>query len=338
MYNPLAYYSPNNYGYGYTPPNAGYGYGQGTGTGTGNGFFHMPGAPIPTPAIPSVAPQIYYPQPQHGGRSTAEEGFGPGEFSPTSQQAYNMSTLGRNLGYISPFIGAGFSAYGDYLARNVDPNYGHEAMRTPALSNPDYSNEGRTQFSPSEAAGAAMQAQQAQQAANSPIAPGFNYFGLDNQTAPTANSPIAPGFNYFGLDNQTAPTVPSVDYSNEGRTQYSPSEAVGAAMQAQQAAAEAAANYSNEGRTQYSPSEAVGAAMQAQQAQQAAANYSNEDRNSPAPESHDSIGSEHEGAQDRDSGGGGEKKGGVIRRKKQKSNFADGGIVDLVRQYPWLLR
>jgi hypothetical protein len=215
------------------------------------------------------------------------------DWTTTSENAYNWSNAGKNLMPVSPFFGAMAGMYGNYLARNVDPNYGHEAMRSPAPSNPDYSNEGRTQYSPSEAAGAAMQAQQAQQAAADAAA----------------------------------------NYSNEGRTQYSPSEAVGAAMQAQQAAADTAANYSNEGRTQFSPSEAAGAAMQASQAAQAQAAQAQAQAAQQAADSRADAES-----RDSESRGGAEKKGGVIRRKKQKSNFADGGIVDLVRQYPWLLR
>jgi hypothetical protein len=49
-------------------------------------------------------------------------------FAPTSQGAYNVSRLGQAVSTFSPLIGAPISAYGNYLARNVDPNYSHEGL------------------------------------------------------------------------------------------------------------------------------------------------------------------------------------------------------------------
>jgi hypothetical protein len=67
-----------------------------------------------------------------GGRRTAPEDQ-PGEgFNPTSEGAYNVSRFGQAVSSISPLIGGVIGGYGNYLARNVDPNYGHEAMNTTA--------------------------------------------------------------------------------------------------------------------------------------------------------------------------------------------------------------
>jgi hypothetical protein len=60
-----------------------------------------------------------------GSRMTTAEDTG-GWVAPTSQTAYNVSTLGRNLKYLSPVTGALTSAYGDYLASKVNENYSHE--------------------------------------------------------------------------------------------------------------------------------------------------------------------------------------------------------------------
>lgn len=60
-----------------------------------------------------------------GGRMTqADEGSIWSE--PTSQQAYNWSQAGKNLKFVSPLLGGLSGLYGNYLARNVDPNYSHE--------------------------------------------------------------------------------------------------------------------------------------------------------------------------------------------------------------------
>ena len=66
-----------------------------------------------------------------GGRGmSADEG---GTFTePTSEQAYNVSTLGRNLRYVSPLAGLLTSAYGNYLAGQVNPNYSNEGRNYPA--------------------------------------------------------------------------------------------------------------------------------------------------------------------------------------------------------------
>jgi len=66
-----------------------------------------------------------------GGRGMpADEG---GTFTePTSEQAYNVSTLGRNLRYVSPLFGGLASMYGNYLASQVNPNYSNEGRNYPA--------------------------------------------------------------------------------------------------------------------------------------------------------------------------------------------------------------
>lgn len=62
-------------------------------------------------------------------------------FSPTSESAAAVSKFGQGMkdypaiapgGIAAQVIGAIASSYGDHLARNVDPNYGHEAMNTSA--------------------------------------------------------------------------------------------------------------------------------------------------------------------------------------------------------------
>jgi hypothetical protein len=71
-----------------------------------------------------------------GGRTKAEA---DAKFSPTSEGAAAVSKLGQQLSAISPLVsvlapigGAIASAYGDHMARNVNPNYGNEAMNTSA--------------------------------------------------------------------------------------------------------------------------------------------------------------------------------------------------------------
>ena len=66
-----------------------------------------------------------------GGRGMpADEG---GTFTePTSEQAYNVSQLGRNLRYVSPIFGGLASMYGNYLASQVNPNYSNEGRNYPA--------------------------------------------------------------------------------------------------------------------------------------------------------------------------------------------------------------
>jgi hypothetical protein len=74
-----------------------------------------------------------------GGRTKAEA---DAKFSPTSEGAAAVSKLGQQLSAISPLVsvlapigGAIASAYGDHMARNVNPNYGNEAMNTSAGKN-----------------------------------------------------------------------------------------------------------------------------------------------------------------------------------------------------------
>jgi hypothetical protein len=94
---------------------------------------------IPDPIVPvDIAPPVFENPAQRGGggnrgtdgfdggpTSTSAEGNG---FAPTSQQAYNVSRLGQVVSNVSPFLGGPISAYGDYLARNVNPNYSHEGL------------------------------------------------------------------------------------------------------------------------------------------------------------------------------------------------------------------
>ena len=335
MYNPFAYYSPNNYGYGYTPPNAGYGYGQGTGTGTGTGtgggFFHMPGAP--TPATPSVAPQIYYPpQGGRGGPPTPEPTTAD-NWTTTSENAYNWSNAGKNLMPIAPIAGWLAGMRGDYLARHVDPNYGHEAMRAPA---PPTAPEGQAIIGPD---GSVI-------SASDPTRWG-------SETNPTYAGPAAS--NPFGRDPaqqaqaaQAQAAAAAAQASNN--TGYSGSvfgpsiSAADAARAAASAASEGESGTNIAGPFGYTSSQfnASPYAGNVQTNPTPAAQVTTTSDTGPAPaaDTHDSETSAT-GMRDSDpggEGGRGEKKGGVIRRKKRKSNFADGGIVDLVRQYPWLLR
>lgn len=68
-----------------------------------------------------------------GGRMTTAQDTG-GWKAPTSESAYGVSVFGKNLGLISPLAGAFSSAYGNYLASQVDPNYGHEGRNNRSYS------------------------------------------------------------------------------------------------------------------------------------------------------------------------------------------------------------
>ena len=339
MYNPLAYYSPNNYGYGYTPPNAGYGYGQGTGTGTGtgtgDGFFHMPGAP--TPAAPSVAPQVYYPpQGGRGGRPTADFNT-TNDWTTTSENAYNWSNAGQNLMPVSPFFGAMAGMYGNYLARHVDPNYGHEAMRAPA---PPTAPEGQAIIGPDGSVISASDPSRWGSETNP------TYGGV-----PAAN-PMSSDPAQQAQAAQAAAAQAAAQAANN--TGYSGS-VFGPSISAADAASAASNGESGTNiagpfgytSSQFSATPYAGN-VQVGSPPPAASVTAERDIGPPAGSDNSPAGEgvgRGEGGADSGGehgaggpGGGGEKKGGVIRRKKQKSNFADGGIVDLVRQYPWLLR
>jgi hypothetical protein len=66
-----------------------------------------------------------------GGRGMPSDDGG-GFTEPTSQQAYNVSQLGKNLRYVSPLAGLFTSAYGNYLASKVNPNYSNEGRSSTA--------------------------------------------------------------------------------------------------------------------------------------------------------------------------------------------------------------
>jgi len=128
-----------------------------------------------TPTTPILEP-VYdpYGNRSEGGRGQSGDEGPPGEgFNPTSEGAYNVSRFGQAISNISPIAGALVGAYGNYMARNVNPNY---------------SNEGRN-AAPSSPLG------------NSPISAGFDYSGLDGVTNSLGNSQIGEGFNYNGLDD-----------------------------------------------------------------------------------------------------------------------------------------
>lgn len=76
------------------------------------------------------------------GRGGVSEPSDSGWVAPTSEQAYNWSQAGKNLGVISPLGGGLLGMYGNYLARNVDPNYGHESMRAPRATATEGQGEG----------------------------------------------------------------------------------------------------------------------------------------------------------------------------------------------------
>jgi len=118
--------------------------GGGTGGGTGGGgtgsggnqydWWQNQNNPVPTPAIPET-PEQYAARmslnARGGGGGKGQSEGAPGEgFNPTSEGAYAVSQAGKQLGLLSPYIGAPLSAYGNYLARNVNPNYGHEARHS----------------------------------------------------------------------------------------------------------------------------------------------------------------------------------------------------------------
>ena len=197
-----------------------------------------------------------------GGRGmSVDEG---GTFTePTSEQAYNVSTLGRNLRYISPLTGALASMYGNYLAGQVNPNYSNEGRNYPAPTGGFLSSEavpsastGTLSFAPPNEAqyGAYLAGQQADAA-------GRQYGTGAVPPGVSANQFAA---NYAAYNNPNAVAVPSQDGGFvEGRTNpsslvYGPNPSLTASIAAQAqaqadasaaAAAQAAAqNYSNEGR------------------------------------------------------------------------------------------
>jgi hypothetical protein len=68
-----------------------------------------------------------------GGRNLPSDDAG-GFTEPTSEQAYNVSQFGKNLGYIAPLTGALTSMYGNYLASQVNPDYSNEGRNYPTLT------------------------------------------------------------------------------------------------------------------------------------------------------------------------------------------------------------
>ncbi len=89
---------------------------------TGGYDVAQPQASVPVTRYEEIMAQ---PAMGGGGRITqADEG--PTWSEPTSEQAYNWSQAGKNLTFISPLLGGLAGWYGNYLARNVDPNYSHE--------------------------------------------------------------------------------------------------------------------------------------------------------------------------------------------------------------------
>jgi len=102
------------------------------------------------PTVPTPAPIVD--QPSSGGLLTGGGGGkygassdgepGAGFIAPTSQNAYDVSQLGKNISYVSPLVGSLTGMYGNYLASQVDPNYSNEGRNYPAptggfVSTPD---------------------------------------------------------------------------------------------------------------------------------------------------------------------------------------------------------
>lgn len=128
-----------------------------------------------------------------GGRMTqADES--PTWSEPTSQQAYNWSQAGKNLKFVSPLLGGLAGWYGNYLASQVNPNYGHEernyavptdgflsSAETPtadvgvtfSTGTGDFSSQyGPDQFGPGISAGETLNKQMAQDRADAAAAQG----------------------------------------------------------------------------------------------------------------------------------------------------------------------
>ena len=89
--------------------------------------------PVPTPTPTPIAPTqpIETSTPGGGGGGDRNE-RDESRYSPTSEGAYNVSRLGQMVSTVSPFLGGPISAYGDYLAKNVNPNYSNEGRSRPA--------------------------------------------------------------------------------------------------------------------------------------------------------------------------------------------------------------
>lgn len=356
MYNPFAYYSPNNYGYGYTPPNAGYGYGQGTGTGTGTGtgggFFHMPGAPAPTPATPSVAPQVYYP-PQGAGNKGKPEDPNPAWTAMSDAEKANWYSEHPNF---SAFTQAGQNIFGytglGFLQNKLDPGFVERQKLIAQGINPTPS-PGAYPYAGSQLGPGTGIPGQAIIGRDGSVISASDPTRWGSETNPTYAGPAAS--NPFGRDPaqqaqaaQAAAAAAAAQAANN--TGYSGSvfgpsiSAADAARAAASAASEGESGTNIAGPFGYTSSQfnASPYAGNVQTNPTPAAQVTTTSDTGPAPaaDTHDSETSAT-GMRDSDpggEGGRGEKKGGVIRRKKRKSNFADGGIVDLVRQYPWLLR
>lgn len=159
-----------------------------------------------------------------GGRGPvmpSDEGMAFAE--PTSQQAYNASQFGRNIRYVSPLTGLLSTAYGNYLAGQVNPNY---------------SNEGRNYPAPT---GGFVSATQVQPAA---------------EGRPYGTGPVPPHISendFYAAEAAFAQPAETQSLLNRYPAQVSTADAAAAAASAA-AAAQAAAqgdtsNYSNEGRS-----------------------------------------------------------------------------------------
>jgi hypothetical protein len=170
-----------------------------------------------------------------GGRGTPDEGGGT-FVEPTSEQAYNWSQAGKNLRFISPLLGGLAGWYGNYLARNVDPNYSHE---------------GRNYAAPT---GGFVSAAPAQADTSNYSNEGRNY-SVPTGGRPYGTGPVPPGISendFYAAEAAFAQPAETKSLLSRYPAQVSAADAAAAAASAA-AAAQAAAqgdtsNYSNEGR------------------------------------------------------------------------------------------
>lgn len=202
----------------------------------------------PQAAAPVTRYEEIMAQPAMGGGGRGMSVDEGGTFiEPTSEQAYNVSTLGRNLSYVSPLAGLLTSAYGNYLAGQVNPNYSNEGRNYPAPTGGFLSSEaapsastGTLSFAPpTEAQYGAYLAGQQSDAAGRAYGTGAVPPGV------SANQFAA---NYAAYNNPNAVAVPSQDGGFvEGRTSpssllYGPNSSLTASIAAQaQAQADASA-------------------------------------------------------------------------------------------------
>tara|TARA_R110000868_G_scaffold138456_1_gene352601 strand:+ start:3874 stop:5031 length:1158 start_codon:yes stop_codon:yes gene_type:complete len=238
--------------------------------------------PVPAPSLPVEQDQYAEIIRQLGGGGRGMPADEGGTFTePTSEQAYNVSTLGRNLRYVSPLFGGLASMYGNYLASQVNPNYSNEGRNYPAPV-----GDTTTPPTPSADAGgllglapptvdqySAYLAQQQTDAAGRPYSTGNGVVPGD-----MSMNQLAAQYAAYGAGQPSA--IAQAQAQADAQAQASRDAIARADAQAQaQAAAEANARIAQQEAQSQARAQAQANAAAAAAAQAAAQNYSNEGRN-----------------------------------------------------------